>query len=143
MQYGPLAGYALLGVKMMLLGRPYHEVDSSDMAFQIAGECAQGNLPEADPVLLEPIMAVEVKTPEENMGDVIGDLTPAGIIQAMEDRGGTRVVLRPGAAVGDVRLRRRPAVEDPGPGELQHAVRLLRRVPANVAKEIIAKATGE
>ena len=61
----------------------------------------------AKPVLLEPMMSVEVVTPEENMGDVIGDLNSRrGQIQAMDERAGARVVTRPGAAVGDVRLRR-------------------------------------
>ena len=82
----------------------------------------------ADPVLLEPMMAVEVTTPEDYMGDVIGDLNSRrGQIQAMEERAGARVVtaLVPLSEmfgyVGDLRQ------QDPGPGELQHAVRLLRR----------------
>ncbi len=80
------------------------------------------------PVLLEPMMAVEVTTPEDFMGEVIGDLNSRrGHIQAMDERAGARVVTRSGPAVGDVRLRRGPAEQDPGPGELLHAVRLLRR----------------
>ena len=94
MQYGVLAGYPLVGVKLTLLDGKYHEVDSSEMAFKIAGSMVLKEAArKADPALLEPMMAVEVVTPEENMGDVIGDLNSRrGIIQAMEERGGARVV---------------------------------------------------
>ena len=75
LQYGVLAGYPVLGVKLTLLDGPYHEVDSSEMAFKIAGSIAMKEAArKAKPVLLEPMMSVEVVTPEENMGDVIGDL---------------------------------------------------------------------
>src|SRR5258706_5382778 len=94
MQYGVLAGYPLVGVKLTLLDGQYHEVDSSEMAFKIAGSMVLKEAARrASPALLEPMMAVEVVTPEENMGDVIGDLNSRrGIIQAMEERGGARVV---------------------------------------------------
>src|SRR5215813_3395189 len=94
MQYGVLAGYPLVGVKLTLLDGGYHEVDSSEMAFKIAGSMAlKAAARKAQPVLLEPMMAVEVTTPEENMGDVIGDLNSRrGQIQAMDERGGARVV---------------------------------------------------
>ena len=128
MQYGILAGYPLVGVKVTLLDGAYHEVDSSEMAFKIAGSMIfKAAARKANPVILEPMMAVEVTTPEDNMGDVIGDLNSRrGQIQAMEERGGNRVVKALVPAVGDVRLRRRPAVQDPGPGELLDAVRQLR-----------------
>ena len=75
LQYGVLAGYPLVGVKMTLLDGQYHEVDSSEMAFKIAGSMAlKEAAKQGRPVLLEPMMAVEVTTPEDNMGDVIGDL---------------------------------------------------------------------
>src|SRR6266542_3030748 len=75
MQYGVLAGYPLVGLKLTLVDGQYHEVDSSEMAFKIAGSMALKEAARrADPVLLEPMMAVEVVTPEDNMGDVIGDL---------------------------------------------------------------------
>ena len=114
LQYGVLAGYPLVGVKMILLDGGYHEVDSSEMAFKIAGSMVfKAAAKKANPVLLEPMMAVEVVTPEENMGDVIGDLNSRrGQIQAMEERGGAARRQGAGAVVGDVRLRRRPAVED-------------------------------
>ena len=129
MQYGVLAGYPLVGLKLTLLDGAYHEVDSSEMAFKIAGSMAMKEAARmAKPVLLEPMMAVEVTTPEDYMGDVIGDLNSRrGQIQAMEERSGARVVkaLVPLSEmfgyVGDLRS------QDPGPGELLHAVRLLRR----------------
>ena len=94
MQYGVLAGYPLVGIKLTLLDGAYHEVDSSEMAFKIAGSMALKEAArKADPVILEPMMAVEVTTPEDYMGDVIGDLNSRrGQIQAMEERAGARVV---------------------------------------------------
>ena len=98
----------------------------------------------AKPVLLEPMMSVEVVTPEDNMGDVIGDLNSRrGQIHAMNERGRGAGRHRARAAVGDVRLRRRPAVADPGPRVVLDGVRSYAEVPANVAKEIIAKQNGE
>jgi elongation factor G len=94
MQFGVLAGYPLVGVKFTLLDGGYHEVDSSEMAFKIAGSMVfKQAARKANPVILEPMMAVEVTTPEDNMGDVIGDLNSRrGQIQAMEERSGARVV---------------------------------------------------
>jgi elongation factor G len=145
MQYGVLAGYPLVGVKVTLLDGAYHEVDSSEMAFKIAGSMAMKEAARrATPVLLEPMMAVEVVTPEENMGDVIGDLNSRrGHIQAMEERGGARVVR---AAVplsemfgyvGDLRSKTQ------GRASYTMQFESYAEVPQNVAKEIIAKATGE
>src|SRR5699024_9321543 len=78
----------------ILLDGQYHEVDSSEMAFKVAGSMAlKEAVPKASPVLLEPLMAVEVTTPEEYMGDVIGDLNSRrGHVQSMEERSGSRVV---------------------------------------------------
>lgn len=94
MQYGVLAGYPLVNLKVTLLDGAYHEVDSSEMAFKIAGsQVLKKAAALAQPVILEPIMAVEVTTPEDYMGDVIGDLNSRrGQIQAMEERAGARVV---------------------------------------------------
>ncbi|WP_375494126.1 elongation factor G, partial [uncultured Jatrophihabitans sp.] len=94
MQVGVLAGYPTVGVKATLLDGAYHEVDSSEMAFKIAGSMAYKEAArKAQPVLLEPVMAVEVRTPEEYMGDVIGDLNSRrGQIQSMEDASGVKVV---------------------------------------------------
>jgi len=145
MQYGVLAGYPLVGLKVTLIDGQYHEVDSSEMAFKIAGSMVLKEAARrADPVLLEPMMSVEVTTPEENMGDVIGDLNSRrGIIQAMEERGGNRVVraLVPLSEmfgyVGDLRSKTQ--------GRASYSMQFdsYAEVPQNVAKEIIAKATGE
>jgi elongation factor G len=145
MQYGVLAGYPLVGLKLTLLDGQHHEVDSSEMAFKIAGSMVMKEAArKAGPVLLEPMMAVEVVTPEENMGDVIGDLNSRrGIIQAMEERGGARVVraLVPLSEmfgyVSDLRSKTQ--------GRASYSMQFdsYNEVPGNVAKEIIAKATGE
>jgi elongation factor G len=145
MQYGVLAGYPLVGVRLTLLDGGYHEVDSSEMAFKIAGSMAlKAAARKADPALLEPMMAVEVTTPEENLGDVIGDLNSRrGHIQAMDERGGNRVVkaLVPLSEmfgyVGDLRSKTQ--------GRATYSMQFEKyaEVPANVAKEIIARVTGE
>ena len=87
MEQGVLAGYPLLGVKATLFDGSFHDVDSNEMAFKIAGAMAMRNgALEANPVLLEPIMKVEVITPEANMGDVVGDLNRRrGMIEGMEE----------------------------------------------------------
>jgi len=145
MQHGVLAGYPLVGVKATLLDGQYHEVDSSEMAFKIAGSMGfKEAARKADPALMEPMMAVEVTTPEENMGDVIGDLNSRrGLIQAMDERAGVRVVraLVPLSEmfgyVGDLRSRTQ--------GRASYSMQFdsYAEVPGNVAKEIIAKVRGE
>jgi elongation factor G len=145
MQYGVLAGYPLVGAKVTLVDGAYHEVDSSELAFKIAGSMAMKEAArKAGPVILEPMMAVEVVTPEDYMGDVIGDLNSRrGSIQAMEERGGARVVraLVPLSEmfgyVGDLRSRTQ--------GRASYTMQFdsYAEVPSNVAKEIIAKTTGE
>src|SRR4029453_188201 len=94
MEFGVLAGYPMVDVKVTLQDGAYHEVDSSELAFKIAGSMAfKQAARQGHPCLMEPMMAVEVTTPEDNMGDVIGDLNSRrGHIQAMEERGGLRVV---------------------------------------------------
>ncbi len=94
MQSGPLGGYPVVGVKAVVYDGSYHEVDSSEMAFHIAGSMAfKKAMEQAEPVLLEPIMKVEVTMPEEYMGDVIGDLNSRrGRIEGMEDIGGGKKV---------------------------------------------------
>jgi elongation factor G len=145
MQYGVLAGYPLVNVKVILLDGAYHDVDSSEMAFKIAGSQAlKKAAAQAQPVILEPIMAVEVTTPEDYMGDVIGDLNSRrGHIQAMEERSGARVVkaLVPLSEmfgyVGDLRSKTQ------GRANYSMVFDSYAEVPANVSKEIIAKATGQ
>jgi elongation factor G len=145
MQYGILAGYPLVGVKATLLDGAAHDVDSSEMAFKIAGSMVLKEAARrADPVLLEPMMAVEVRTPEEYMGDVIGDLNSRrGQIQSMEDASGVKIVraLVPLSEmfgyVGDLRSRTQ--------GRAVYTMQFdsYAEVPRNVAEEIIKKARGE
>ena len=145
MQSGPLAGYPLTGVRFTLLDGAYHDVDSSELAFKIAGLMAfKEAVRKADPALLEPIMLVEVITPEDFMGDVIGDLNSRrGQIQAMDERAGARIVkaLVPLSEmfgyVGDLRSRTQ--------GRASYSMQFdsYAEVPANVAKDIIAKVRGE
>ncbi|MYT68490.1 elongation factor G [Streptomyces sp. cg28] len=145
MQFGILAGYEMTGVRVTLLDGAYHEVDSSELAFKIAGSQAfKEAARKASPVLLEPMMAVEVTTPEDYMGDVIGDINSRrGQIQAMEERSGARVVkgLVPLSEmfgyVGDLRSKTS--------GRASYSMQFdsYAEVPRNVAEEIIAKAKGE
>ncbi|KLO31821.1 elongation factor G [Mycolicibacter heraklionensis] len=145
MQYGVLAGYPLVNIKVTLIDGQYHDVDSSEMAFKVAGSQAlKKAAAAAQPVILEPIMAVEVTTPEDYMGDVIGDLNSRrGQIQAMEERSGARVVKAQVPLsemfgyVGDLRSKTQ------GRANYSMVFDSYAEVPAQVAKEIIAKATGE
>jgi elongation factor G len=92
---GVLAGYPVVDVKVTLFDGSYHEVDSSEQAFKMAGSMAfKDGMRKASPALLEPMMAVEVETPEEFMGNVVGDLSSRrGMIQGMDDQiGGIKVV---------------------------------------------------
>ena len=145
MQYGILAGFPLVDVKVTLLDGAYHDVDSSELAFKIAGSMVfKEAARKASPVLLEPMMAVEVTTPEDFMGDVIGDLNSRrGQIQAMDERAGARVVkaLVPLSEmfgyVGDLRSRTQ------GRASYSMEFHSYAQVPNNVATEIIAKTRGE
>ena len=94
LQNGVIAGYPVVDVKVTLFDGSYHDVDSNEMAFKIAGSMGvKEGARKADAVLLEPIMKVEVVTPEENMGDVIGDLNRRrGIIQGMDDEASGKIV---------------------------------------------------
>jgi elongation factor G len=145
MEFGVLAGYPMVDVKVTLQDGAYHEVDSSELAFKIAGSMAfKQAARKADPVLLEPMMAVEVTTPEAFMGDVIGDLNSRrGHIQAMDERSGARIVkaLVPLSEmfgyVGDLRSKTQ--------GRASYSMQFdsYAEVPRNVAEEIIKKARGE
>jgi elongation factor G len=145
MEFGVLAGYPLTGVRVTLHDGAFHDVDSSEMAFKIAGSMAfKEAARKADPVLLEPLMAVEVRTPEEYMGDVIGDINSRrGQIEAMEDRGVNKLVkgLVPLSEmfgyVGDLRSK------TSGRASYSMQFHSYGEVPKNVAEEIIAKAKGE
>jgi elongation factor G len=145
MQYGVVAGYPLVGVKAILLDGAAHDVDSSEMAFKIAGSMAfKEAARRADPALLEPMMAVEVRTPETYMGDVIGDLNSRrGQIQSMEDASGAKVVRavvplsEMFGYVGDLRSKTQ--------GRAVYSMQFdsYAEVPRNVAEEIVKKVRGE
>ena len=122
----------------------YHDTDSSEIAFKVAGSLAlKAAAQRAKPVLLEPIFAVEVVTPEEFMGDVIGDLNRRrGHVSGMEQRGNAQVDHRSCAAGRDVRLRDRRAFDDPGPRDLHDAVRALRRGSRERGREGGRRATA-
>ena len=145
MQQGVLAGFPMVGIKATLLDGAYHEVDSSEMAFKIAGSMVfKEAVRKADPTLLEPIMAVEVRTPEEYMGEVIGDLNSRrGMIQSMEDATGVKVVRahvplsEMFGYVGDLRSKTQ--------GRAVYSMQFdsYAEVPRNVADEIIKKTRGE
>ncbi|WP_455432871.1 elongation factor G [Streptosporangium soli] len=144
-EFGVLAGYPMVGVKVTLTDGAAHDVDSSEMAFKIAGSMAfKEAARKADAVILEPMMAVEVLTPEDYMGDVIGDLNGRrGQIQAMEDRTGAKVItaLVPLSEmfgyVGDLRSKTQ--------GRAVYSMQFdsYSEVPPGIAKEIVAKARGE
>ena len=145
MEYGVLAGYPLVDIKVTLKDGAYHDVDSSELAFKIAGSMAfKEAAKRAKPVLLEPMMSVEVITPEDFMGDVIGDLNSRrGHIQSMDERTGARVVTamvplsEMFGYVGDLRSKTQ--------GRASYSMQFdsYAQVPSNVATEIIAKIKGE
>jgi elongation factor G len=144
-EFGVLAGFPMVDLKVTLTDGAYHEVDSSELAFKIAGSMAfKKAAGHADPVLLEPLMSVEVITPEDYMGDVIGDLNSRrGQIQVMEERPAAKAIkaLVPLSEmfgyVGDLRSRTQ--------GRANYSMQFdsYAEVPPNIAKEIIAKARGE
>ncbi|MFB9777396.1 elongation factor G [Brevibacterium otitidis] len=145
MQMGVLAGYPLVGIKATLVDGQYHDVDSSEMAFKIAGSMVlKEAVQKASPALLEPLMEVEVRTPEEYMGDVIGDLNARrGQIQSMEDATGVKVVRahvplsEMFGYIGDLRSKTQ--------GRAMYSMQFhsYAEVPKAVADEIIQKTRGE
>lgn len=145
MEFGVLAGYPLTGVRVTLLDGAFHDVDSSEMAFKIAGSMAfKEAARKASPALLEPMMKVEVTTPEDYMGDVIGDINSRrGQVQAMEDRSGAKLVTgvvplsEMFGYVGDLRSKTS--------GRANYTMQFdsYAEVPRSVAEEIIAKVKGE
>jgi len=145
MENGVLAGYPMVDVQVTLLDGAYHDQDSSELAFKLAGiQAFKEGCRSAGPVILEPMMSVEVTTPEDYMGDVIGDLNSRrGQIQAMDERHGARVVkaLVPLSEmfgyVGDLRSRTQ------GRASYSMEFASYAQVPANVQTEIVSKARGE
>ncbi|TYD00023.1 elongation factor G [Arthrobacter echini] len=142
---GVLAGYPVVGIKATLLDGAYHDVDSSEMAFKIAGRMAFKEAARmAKPVLLEPLMEVEVRTPEEYMGEVIGDINSRrGQMQSMEDASGVKVITAhvPLSGmfgyIGDLRSKTQ--------GRAVYSMKFdsYSEVPRAVADEIIQKTRGE
>ncbi|MFB0837148.1 elongation factor G [Arthrobacter sp. E44] len=142
---GVLAGYPVVGIKATLIDGAYHDVDSSEMAFKIAGRMAfKEAARKANPVLLEPLMDVEVRTPEEYMGEVIGDLNSRrGQMQSMEDAQGVKVIRAhvPLSGmfgyIGDLRSKTQ------GRAVYSMTFNSYAEVPKAVADEIIQKSRGE
>ncbi|GAA2044965.1 elongation factor G [Agromyces tropicus] len=145
MQVGILAGFPMVGVKATLMDGQAHDVDSSEMAFKIAGSMGfKEAARKANPVLLEPLMSVEVRTPEEYMGDVIGDLNSRrGQIQSMEDAAGVKVVRahvplsEMFGYIGDLRSK------TSGRAVYSMEFESYAEVPKAVAEEIVQKNKGE
>ncbi len=146
MEFGVLAGYPMVDVKVTLTDGAYHDVDSSELAFKIAGSMAfKDAARRATPVILEPMFAVEVITPEDYMGEVIGDLNSRrGSIQSMDEGpGGSRAIKASVPLsemfgyVGDLRSKTQ--------GRASYSMQFdsYAEVPKNVAEEIIKKARGE
>ena len=144
LQSGVLAGYPVVDVKVTIFDGSYHEVDSNEMAFKIAGSMGfKAGCEKASPVLLEPIMAVEVVVPEDYMGDVIGNLNSRrGRIENMEDRAGVKVVTAkvPLAEMFAYSTSLRGMTQGRGNYSMQFSN--YDEAPRNVAEEIIAKVRG-
>jgi elongation factor G len=144
MESGVIAGYPTVDVKATLYDGSYHDVDSSEMAFKIAGSMAFKNAaPKASPVLLEPVMKIEVTVPEEYMGDVIGDLNGRrGKVEGMEPRAGAQVIRGyvPLAEMFGYATDLRSKTQGRGNYVMQFSH--YEPVPKNLADEIIAKRQG-
>jgi len=145
MEGGVIAGYPLVDMRVTLTGGSYHDVDSSEMAFKIAGSMAfKKAARQAKPVLLEPIMAVEVVTPEDYMGDVIGDLSSRrGRVEGMEQRGNAQVVRSqvPLAEMFGYATDLRSRTQGRATYTMQFDS--YQKVPESISQEIIARIRGE
>ncbi|GLH70847.1 elongation factor G 2 [Geothrix rubra] len=144
MQSGVLAGYPCVDIKVTIFDGSYHDVDSNEMAFKIAGSMGfKAGCEKASPVILEPIMAVEVVVPEDYMGDVIGNLNSRrGRIENMEDRAGSKVVTAkvPLAEMFAYSTTLRGMTQGRGNYTMQFSH--YEEAPKNVAEEIVAKVKG-
>jgi elongation factor G len=145
MEGGVLAGYPLVDIRATLTGGSFHDVDSSEMAFKIAGSLAvKKGARQAKPVLLEPIMSVEVVTPDDYMGDVIGDLSSRrGKVEGMEQRGNAQVVRAqvPLAEMFGYATDLRSRTQGRATYTMQFDS--YQQVPVSIAEEIIARIRGE
>jgi elongation factor G len=144
LERGILAGYPITGVRAILYDGSYHDVDSSEMAFKIAGSMAfQEGAKRAHPILLEPIMDVEVVTPEDYAGDVMGDLSRRrGKIQAMEERAGAKVI-KAHVPLSEM-FGYATQVRSMSQGRASYTMQFLAYEPApkSIADEVIAKSAG-
>jgi elongation factor G len=144
MERGIVAGYPMTGIRAILYDGSYHDVDSSEMAFKIAGSMAyQEGAKKAGPILKEPIMDVEVVTPEDYAGDVMGDLSRRrGKIQQMEERAGAKVI-RAHVPLSEM-FGYATQVRSMSQGRASYTMQFLAYEPApkNVAEEIISKSGG-
>lgn len=145
MKNGVLAGYQMDSLKVVLRDGSFHAVDSDQLSFELAAKAAfRTAIPKAKPVLLEPIMKLEVLTPEENMGDIVGDLNRRrGIIEGMGDRAGSKVV-RAKVPLSEMfgyvtQLRTISSGRATSTMEFSH----FEEAPKNVADEVIAKVKGK
>lgn len=144
MQNGTMAGYPMVDIRATLYDGSYHDVDSSEMAFKIAGSMGfKAGTAKASPVLLEPVMKVEVVTPEDYMGDIIGNLSARrGRVQGMGDRGNAKVV------EAEVPLAEMfgyaTTVRSMSQGRATYTMQFdhYEEVPGNIAKEIVARVKG-
>ena len=144
MENGILAGYPAVDIRATLYDGSYHDVDSSEMAFKIAGSMAfKAGAQKAKPVILEPIMKVEVRVPEEYMGDVIGDINARrGRIEGMEALAGVQVIrgFVPLSEMFGYATDLRSATQ--GRGQYSMELSHYEDVPKNIAESIIAKRQG-
>lgn len=144
MANGVIAGYPVVDLKATLYDGSYHDVDSSEIAFKIAGSMAlQAGVKQAKPILLEPIMKLEVTTPEDFMGDVMGDINSMrGRIEQMDDRYGVKVVLAyvPLSELFGYTTKLRSMTQGRAASTME--LDKYEEVPANVAQEVIAKQAG-
>ncbi len=146
MKNGVLAGYPVVGIKAVLFDGSYHEVDSDELSFKMAGSMAfrQGFM-KADPVLLEPIMKVEVETPEDYMGDIMGDLNRRrGVIQGMDDLPGGTKQIRVEVPLSEM-FGYATSMRSMSQGRATYSMEFVKysETPRNVAEAIIAKFSGK
>ena len=144
LQTGVIAGYPVVDVKVTLFDGSYHEVDSSEAAFKIAGSMAiKDALKKSDPILLEPVMAVEVETPEQYMGDVMGNLSGRrGKIEGMDDRSGNKVI-RAKVPLGEM-FGYATDLRSQTQGRASYTMQFdsYEPAPKSVADEVVSKAGG-
>ena len=144
LESGVIAGYPVVDIKVTLIDGSYHEVDSSEAAFKIAGSMAiKDALKKSDPVLLEPIEDVEVETPQQYLGDVMGNLNSRrGAIQGMEDRNGTTSI-KAKVPLGEM-FGYATDLRSQTQGRASYTMQFAEYepVPKSVAEQIVSKAGG-